>query len=354
MLLLTDGLDDQVGGVQRVSRTVQKAALSLNEPFIIWSANDRKRIEIENDKYVIEGFERDYFKMGISTLITSFPLNCCKIYCWHLRLAPLALLLSWRLKCSYHVFLHGVEAWEEFSWKVSLSLKYVEGLSANSTYTMQRFHQAHPEFQSKPSKIIPLGLNREFLISIPNENILGDIKGSFILSVNRFEETYKGEETLLLSIKELINQGTAVQLVLVGEGPYRKKWEALVVKLGIKDSVCFVGRVSDSELAALYKACLFFILLSEKEGFGIVHLEAMYYGKACVVTDVDASKEIVINNVTGFVIPPRDRVATSKAMQKLCQSKDLRERMGAAGQELVRSRYLPDHFERRVAEYLFQ
>jgi len=94
------------------------------------------------------------------------------------------------------------------------------------------------------------------------------------------------------------------RLVLVGDGPEYGRTRDLVEKLGLADSVRYVGVVD--EVAPLLKAADLLLLPSETESFGLVALEAMASGVPVVASDVGGLPEVVEHGVTGFLAPVGD------------------------------------------------
>src|SRR6267378_4092266 len=96
------------------------------------------------------------------------------------------------------------------------------------------------------------------------------------------EDRYKGHELLIRVWSAVRARVPQAELVLIGEGDDRPRLEAIAANVGIASAVRFLGSVDESELAAWYRRCSIVALPSEGEGFGLVLLEAMRVGKACV------------------------------------------------------------------------
>jgi phosphatidylinositol alpha-1,6-mannosyltransferase len=137
-------------------------------------------------------------------------------------------------------------------------------------------------------------------------------------------------------------------LVIVGDGNDRRRLERRAVGLG--DRVRFLGLVSDEVRERLYDACEFFAMPSRDEGFGLVFLEAMQAGKACIGA-VGAASEIIEDGVTGFVVR-QERGPLLRAIVRLFQDSADRERMGRAGATRVADRFTEAHFRRRFRDLL--
>jgi phosphatidylinositol alpha-1,6-mannosyltransferase len=109
----------------------------------------------------------------------------------------------------------------------------------------------------------------------------------------------KGHEDLLMAWPRVIREVADARLLLVGDGPRRRRLEALVVALEVDDSVIFTGRVPQDELPAHFDAGDVFALLSQSglfglvaEAFGIVFLEAAACGLPVVAGRSGGTPEV--------------------------------------------------------------
>ena len=126
------------------------------------------------------------------------------------------------------------------------------------------------------------------------------------------------------------------RLILVGDGPERQALEQQAQQLEIAASVCFAGFRSDP-LTFMQKAAIF-ALPSRFEGMPNALLEAMAAGLPSVVSDASPGPlEMVHDGVHGCVVPREDWRAFSEALEKLMLDEGLRERLGAAARQKLRS-----------------
>lgn len=147
----------------------------------------------------------------------------------------------------------------------------------------------------------------------------------------------KGVKNLLLATKELLDNGYAFEVLIVGDGRYRNELLKLSETLGINKRVYFLGY--KEEPAEFYNMMDIFVLPSLSEGFGLVNLEAMASGIPVITTDVGCASEAVINLANGIIVPPGDVTSLSNAMRFLLDNDDIRLRMGAEGRKTVESRF---------------
>lgn len=106
------------------------------------------------------------------------------------------------------------------------------------------------------------------------------------------------------------------KLLLVGDGPEMKNVSNLARELGIRDHVLLLGKQESVE--ELYSMSDLMLLLSEKESFGLVALEAMACGVPCIGTNIGGIPELVVDGETGFICELGDTSAvTEKAIEIL-------------------------------------
>ncbi len=118
----------------------------------------------------------------------------------------------------------------------------------------------------------------------------------------------------------LVAKKANAKLLLVGDGPEKMAMEELVHDLGLQDNVIFTGKRDDlPELLAISNVMF---LLSEKEAFGLVLLEAMACGVPSVATAIGGIPEVIEDSVNGFLVPLGDTaLAAEKALQLLQDDK---------------------------------
>ncbi|CAM3886487.1 N-acetyl-alpha-D-glucosaminyl L-malate synthase BshA [Mesobacillus zeae] len=136
------------------------------------------------------------------------------------------------------------------------------------------------------------------------------------------------------------------RLLLVGDGPEMKTVCDIVGELGIREKVLFLGKQENVE--ELFSISDLMLLLSEKESFGLVALEAMAAGVPCIGTNVGGIPEVVDHGVTGFVCEPGDiEVIAEKALMLLENPSKYRDFSNHA----VESAYKKFSAEKILTEY---
>jgi glycosyltransferase involved in cell wall biosynthesis len=144
--------------------------------------------------------------------------------------------------------------------------------------------------------------------------------------------------------------GARIRLLLVGDDPFgsgRIDAEALARELGLGPACVFAGIRRD--VPALLAASDVFVMCSLWEGLGLVFLEAMAARLPVLATRVSAVPEVVIDEVTGCLVPPSNPAELADAMLRLAADPLRRSRLGIAGAERVRAQF---GLERMVLETL--
>ncbi len=152
----------------------------------------------------------------------------------------------------------------------------------------------------------------------------------------------KGAE-LLVQALHLIDD-SKVKLVIVGDGPERKRIENHVALLGLEDRVRLVGRVADVD--PYYRAASVFSMPSffergtdDIEGLGIVYLEAQAAGVPVVGTRSGGIPEAVAEDRTGFLVDEQDVSGLARRIIELHTNLELRLRFGEEGKKFVREAF---------------
>jgi len=146
----------------------------------------------------------------------------------------------------------------------------------------------------------------------------------------------KGQNYLLESIFLLKQRGTCIQLWLASTGESKQKYEEQARRLGISDSVEFLGTVAHEKILSMYQNQEVDIvaLPSLHEGIPVALIEAMAYGIPVVGTNVGGTPELV-GEGAGLMVPPRNPVALADALDNIIHSEDLRKKLSILGRTKV-------------------
>jgi len=181
-------------------------------------------------------------------------------------------------------------------------------------------------FKSK-ALVIPSGLDPERLKSKEEDTVeFNKIKNKInkrkiVLSIGRLVE-YKGFEYLVESAKFLKDD---VVVLIAGRGPLYDYLKNRITALGLESKVFLLGKIDN--ISIFIKNCDLFCLpsITRSEAFGLVLVEALYFGKPLVTTNVEGSgmNYVNIHNETGLVVPPKNPQALAEAINKILSDEDL-------------------------------
>jgi glycosyltransferase involved in cell wall biosynthesis len=149
----------------------------------------------------------------------------------------------------------------------------------------------------------------------------------------------KGHDDLFAIAPELIQQNPRIKFLLVGDGPWRGRFEEAARANGLRGHVVFTGLVPPERVAPLVGAMDLLAHLSFREGLARALPQALAAGKAVVAYDCDGAREVCQNNRTGFLVQVGDRGELRRRLLTLAADPGLRLRLGAEGRELVLSRF---------------
>jgi glycosyltransferase involved in cell wall biosynthesis len=134
----------------------------------------------------------------------------------------------------------------------------------------------------------------------------------------------KNLELLADSYKSFIDSGMPVNLIIVGDGPYRKELEDALTGY----PVLFTGFITGEELSIAYASSDVFIFPSTTDTFGNVILEAQASGIPVIVSDEGGPRELMQDGITGLIVAANDKAALIDAMRFFVNDPSLIGKMG--------------------------
>lgn len=142
----------------------------------------------------------------------------------------------------------------------------------------------------------------------------------------------KGHLTLLRSIALVRAHHPSCRWVIAGDGPLRSTLVTLATELGIMDRVIFTGWLDPNQVPELLRCLSLFVLLpQDQEVLSYAVLEAMAAAVPVITSPVGGAKELVVEDVTGYLVGPDDHVALARYTTRLLASPTLRRELGEAG-----------------------
>ncbi len=155
----------------------------------------------------------------------------------------------------------------------------------------------------------------------------------------------------LLRAFELVPQTPApVDLLVVGDGPYRRDLQMKIAARGLSDRIIFTGYLSRIEVAALLSRSDVFVFASKTEVLSLVLIEAMICGTAIVAVKARGVDE-VIDGSWGTNLVPEDPHEFARAVTQLLTNEPLRRRLAGEGKKASQNWTMVRMAERTLALY---
>ncbi|HVZ67697.1 MAG TPA: glycosyltransferase [Patescibacteria group bacterium] len=178
----------------------------------------------------------------------------------------------------------------------------------------------------RPIAVIPSGIDTEKFKKAEKGFLRERIKNKtspILLFVGRMGRE-KSVDFLLRSFKVVL-KNTEAEFVLIGEGPDRKKLEALAIKLGISTHTHFLGKISNDQIHKVYKDASVFVFASTTETQGLVVPEALASGVPVVAVD-DPAYECIEDGKNGFLVKKNVNEFALKTLAVI-ENKELRKKL---------------------------
>jgi glycogen synthase len=203
-----------------------------------------------------------------------------------------------------------------------------------------RFH-FHPETLD----IVPLGLDDWTLLEVGSPIRTSDdtIRICFIGRL----ESRKGIDIFLEVVPEILKKYQHVHVDIVGNDEiknsngisYRSLFEAENASFRGHPDLVFHGEVSEEQLRKFYRSADIIVAPSRFESFGLVHLEAMIYGKPVIGCNIGGMKEVVEDGITGLLAVPGDANSFRICLETLLNDENLRMELGANARQAYLERF---------------
>lgn len=141
----------------------------------------------------------------------------------------------------------------------------------------------------------------------------------------------KGHDDVIRAAKAVVAQQPNVRFLFVGDGIFRERLDHQIAEAGLTDYFQFTGLVPPNRIPELIGAMDIVVHASLREGLARVLPQALIAERPAVSYDIDGAREVVLDNTTGFLIPPRNIEKLTDALLRLASDPSLRERLGREG-----------------------
>lgn len=353
------------GGVQRagchIAAVLAEYAERRGTPYRFLSLNDpmgAHRRVVGRREFAFCGFSRAKGRF-VSGALRQALRQPTLIVAAHPNLAPLA----WAMKMvapgvRAMVVAHGVEIWTLLPAPRRLALRRADLTVAVSSDTAEHLATVQGVREER-IRCLPLALDPELALAAAATD--GGTKdcdafpdGKVVLTVGRqvSSDRYKGVDVLIRAVSGLASSFPDLSLVVIGDGADRPRLERVAQEMSVRNRVHFWGHASGETLATAYRRCDVFAMPSAGEGFGLVFLEAMAFGKPVIGGAHGGTLDVIEDGVTGYLVRYGDVDRLAHVLEGLLANDRLRKDMGQRAQERVHRTYLFEHFERRLTNIL--
>src|SRR5690348_985548 len=362
-LFLTLRTFSATGGIEKVCRVLGKAlyeeSIQQDSIMLVCSMYDKQQDAFNNIYFPSENF-RGYGinKLSFIREMVTSGFSFDRVILSHINLLPVGWMIKQLApKTKLILLAHGIEIWYPLSAQKRMMLKSCDNIIAVSNYTKQQVNKVHQfpldkisvlnnpldPFLPQPSaKTKDASLLQKYKIS-PGDAVL--------MSLTRLasRERYKGYDKVVEAIATLKDEYPIKYIVAGRYDNVEKNYiDDLLKKLRCEHCVIMPGFIPDEKLEDHFALSDAYIMPSRKEGFGIVFIEAMYYGLPVIAGNTDGSADALLGGQLGQLVDPFSVVEIRNAIINILQNKT----SYMPDRELLIKNFNYDTYKQKLAEAL--
>jgi glycosyltransferase involved in cell wall biosynthesis len=258
----------------------------------------------------------------------------------HARRDFVAATLAGKLaRCPVLLHVHVVRPLGEPAWLAGRFFNQASGIIAVSEFTRRELEQWHGLRPGLVHRIYN-GVDPQVFIQATSLRAEWQIPESALVIGMVGRLTTKGQEGFLPIAGRLAQQYPQLHFVFVGpDGPELRfaDFQQKLAAEGLEDRSTVVG-VSD-QVPRVMRSLDILVHLPTDEAFGLALIEAAAAGVPVVASNIGGCREVVVEQQTGFLVPPNAPQETEQALIRLLDNSTLRQTLGAAGQCRVQSEF---------------
>lgn len=332
-LFLTLRTFSATGGIEKVCRILGKAlyeeSIENNGLLQVGSMYDKQQHAWGNSYFPAENFSgygvnklrfiQEMVRTGIkSNLVILSHINLLAVGWLIKKLSPDTKLI---------LLAHGIEIWYPLSSGKRKLLHCCDKILAVSNYTADKICESH----GLPShRVMVLNNCLDPFLPLPsitkkNKTLLykyGFLEtDTIIMTLTRLSsgERYKGYDKVIEAMASLKLKHPSIKYLIAGTYDKKEKTfvENLLKKLDLQKTVIIPGFIAEELLEAHFAMSDVYIMPSRKEGFGIVFIEALYYGLPVIAGNMDGSADALLNGELGILVNPVNISQIEKAIDTI-------------------------------------
>ena len=337
ILFLTLRTFSITGGIEKVSKLAGKVLYDLSKEsggeVNIFSMYDRSNQVDERyfPKSIFKGFHIQKQLFVLKSVF--YGKKCDVVVLSHINLLPAGYLIKLvSPKTRLLLIAHGIEIWEPLSYFKQKMLSKCDKILSVSSFTKEKIIEKNAVAAEKIT-VLNNCLDPYLQEPVEGRKSPGLMKkyglaktDTVLMTLTRLasKERYKGYDKVMESLNELSGDYPGLKYLLVGnyDNAEKKRLDRIIEKYKLQKRVIFAGFIPDSELAEHFNLADIYIMPSEKEGFGIVFIEAMHYGKPVIAGNKDGSVDALLNGKLGALVNPQDISEINCALRKILSCKE--------------------------------
>jgi phosphatidyl-myo-inositol dimannoside synthase len=295
-----------------VGKALQEFALQNEASVKILSMHDGNETAIDNAY-----FSSDIFT-GYNAAKPTFILDAVKIgkksdvvILSHINLLMAAWLIKKRNpKTTIILLAHGIEIWGKLNVQQQKMLGACDKIVSVSNFTKDTIINQHK-----------IAENKCFILNNCIDPFLVRKDDIVLLTLTRLssKDRYKGYDFVIDAMVDIVKKYKNVKHILAGGCDAEEKafLQNKIAENGLLNHVILTGYLPEEELANHFCLADVYIMPSVKEGFGIVFVEAMYYGVPVIAGNADGSTDALLNGKLGLLINPESKTAIYESIEKM-------------------------------------
>ena len=251
---------------------------------------------------------------------------------------------------------HGRHFPDVVSWKRRLFNRLIlarqaDRITAVCEFTRQRLIEKEG-LPANRIEVVYNGVDMERFDHLPTRSqarqrlSLPDV-GPVVVQVGTFRSV-KDQATAIRAFEIVRRDVPQAILAFAGDGPDLAPCRELASRLGLQSSIFFLG--SRSDIPEVLAAADIMLMTSLSEAHSVSLLEGMAARMPIVATNVGGIPETVLDGVSGLLAPAGDPAKVAACLVRLLRDADARTRMGQAGYDRVRAKFLRSEMHRRYLE----
>jgi asparagine synthase (glutamine-hydrolysing) len=326
-LFLTLKTFSHTGGIEKVNRILMKAGTDIQSEHLIRFYAKSLYDELPIEKYITKRRFEGYKGKLIPFIYKSVKkgIQCDVVMFSHINLALVGLLIKFfHPKTKLLLQAHGIEVWAKQSFLKRLFLNQADVVLAVSEFTKNNLIVEHG-LDPKKCKVFHNSLDPFFNVN-SDENKIKELRAKFqikkedcvLVTLTRLvsSEKYKGYDKVIHALAKLAEEGKYYKYLIMGkfdEEEY-KRVNLLICSYQLENQVHLCGFIADDDISSYFALANAFVMPSQKEGFGIVFIEAMACGLPVIAGNLDGSVDALANGDLGILINPNDEDALINAI----------------------------------------